>query len=208
MLKNYRLSDDIAFRFSTGLGGVAPQRREVRDVGEPDQRRRVPLQPVHGLRDLRRAPVGRHRHLRVPRRELPEAIFDIKKPPGENHFITPVRGADRFDPVGEYDVPSMISWADTERDLTAWLGNAMQWNALDELYRLEDEPRIRRGPTGDAARRAPPARGLAQAHHLRPLLLHVHQVLGRRRRPQVLQPLRLALRRLHQLHERARQPPP
>ena len=31
----------------------------------------------------------------------------------------------------------MISWADTERDLSAWLGNAMQSNALHELYSLE-----------------------------------------------------------------------
>ena len=31
----------------------------------------------------------------------------------------------------------MISWADTERDLSAWLGNAMQSNALHELYKLE-----------------------------------------------------------------------
>ena len=33
----------------------------------------------------------------------------------------------------------MISWADTERDLSAWLGNAMQSNALYELYRLEQQ---------------------------------------------------------------------
>ena len=31
----------------------------------------------------------------------------------------------------------MTSWADTERDLSAWLGNAMQTNAQTELYRLE-----------------------------------------------------------------------
>jgi alpha-amylase len=44
---------------------------------------------------------------------------------------------DRYEPAGEIDVPSMISWADTERDLSAWLGNAMQSNALHELYKLE-----------------------------------------------------------------------
>ena len=35
------------------------------------------------------------------------------------------------------DVPSITSWADTERDLSAWFGNAMQESALTELYRLE-----------------------------------------------------------------------
>ena len=42
---------------------------------------------------------------------------------------------------GQYDVPHMVSWADTERDLSAWLGNAMQSNALHELYRLESDIR-------------------------------------------------------------------
>ena len=39
--------------------------------------------------------------------------------------------------MGEYDVPEYISWADTERDLTAWRGNSMQHNALEETYRVE-----------------------------------------------------------------------
>jgi alpha-amylase len=39
--------------------------------------------------------------------------------------------------IGTVDVPHIISWADTERDLSAWLGNAMQSNAIHELYRIE-----------------------------------------------------------------------
>ena len=35
------------------------------------------------------------------------------------------------------DVPELVSWADTERDLSAWLGNPMQQNAIEELYKLE-----------------------------------------------------------------------
>ena len=45
---------------------------------------------------------------------------------------------DCYQPVGEYDVPYTTSWADTERDLSAWLGNSMQQNAAVELYRLEE----------------------------------------------------------------------
>ena len=64
LLKNYRLSDDIAFRFSNRiLGAVAADGRKIRQLGQPDQRQRIHLQPVHGLRNLRRASVGRHRHL-------------------------------------------------------------------------------------------------------------------------------------------------
>ena len=68
--------------------------------------------------------------------KLPEAVFDVA--PGQNHFATPSEVLEQFDSVGTYDVHEYISWADTERDLTAWRGNAMQWNALEEMYRLED----------------------------------------------------------------------
>ena len=71
-------------------------------------------------------------------------IFDFMRHlPGEilknsdNNFMTPSQVVDSFEPAGEVDVPHMISWADTERDLTAWLGNAMQSNALLETYKLE-----------------------------------------------------------------------
>ncbi len=67
--------------------------------------------------------------------DLPRAIFDTH--PGENHFITPTEAFTNFDAQGEYDCPHMTSWADSERDLSAWLGNAMQSNALHELFRLE-----------------------------------------------------------------------
>ncbi|MEO1088899.1 MAG: alpha-amylase, partial [Acidobacteriota bacterium] len=43
----------------------------------------------------------------------------------------------------------MISWADTERDLSAWVGNAMQSNALTELYKLE--PKASRAGERDPA---------------------------------------------------------
>jgi alpha-amylase len=38
--------------------------------------------------------------------------------------------------MDEIDVHNYISWADLERDLTAWLGNKMQQSAIEELYRL------------------------------------------------------------------------
>jgi len=44
-----------------------------------------------------------------------------------------------LEPVGEIDSPHIVSWADTERDLSAWTGNKMQQSALKELYFLESE---------------------------------------------------------------------
>jgi len=46
-------------------------------------------------------------------------------------------GPDRFAARSAIDVPHMVSWADPERDLSTWLGNAMQSNALHELFKLE-----------------------------------------------------------------------
>ena len=66
-------------------------------------------------------------------RHLPRAVLRSR----DNDFKTPSQCAAAYPTSGEYDVPHMISWADVERDLSAWLGNAMQANALHELYRLE-----------------------------------------------------------------------
>ena len=52
-------------------------------------------------------------------------------------FITPSEVAARFEPVASLDVPHFMSWADAERDLTAWLGNDMQNDAIESVYRLE-----------------------------------------------------------------------
>ena len=68
-------------------------------------------------------------------KHIPEEIF--RHP--DNDFKMPSEVIDSYDSVGELDVPHMISWADLERDLSAWIGNAMQSNALHEVYRLEDQ---------------------------------------------------------------------
>ena len=66
-------------------------------------------------------------------RHLPEQI--LKHP--DNEFKTRSEIVQAYEPVDTVDVPHLISWADTERDLSAWLGNAMQSNAIHELYQLE-----------------------------------------------------------------------
>jgi alpha-amylase len=133
LLKNYRLSDDIAFRFSNRNWSQWPLTAEkfARWVNQ-----------INGNGFLCNLfmdyeTFGEHQWADT-------GIFDfIRHVPGEvlkhpdNNFVTPSEAIDRHEPVGEIDVPHMISWADTERDLSAWLGNAMQSNALHELYKLE-----------------------------------------------------------------------
>lgn len=133
LLKNYRLSDDIAFRFSNRAWEQWPLTAEkfARWVNQING---------HGFLCnlfMDYETFGEHQWAETGIfdfiRRLPAEVFNQ----GGNEFITPSQAIDKYDAVGEIDVPHMISWADTERDLSAWLGNAMQSNALHELYKLE-----------------------------------------------------------------------
>ena len=137
LLKNYRLSDDIAFRFS--------------NQGWPEWPLTAPkfaqwIADVHGNGNVVNLfmdyeTLGEHQWEDTGifdfLRHLPEELF--KHP--DNDFKTPSEVVDSYEAVGEFDVPYEISWADIERDLSAWLGNAMQSNALYELYQLESQVR-------------------------------------------------------------------
>lgn len=141
MLKNYRLSDDIAFRFSNRSWSEWPLTTEkfAKWVNQINGDGFV----CNLFMDYET--FGEHQWADT-------GIFDfLAKLPEEvlksgNDFKTPGECVTAIEPVGEYDVPHMISWADTERDLSAWLGNAMQSNALHELYKLEQPIKA----TGDA----------------------------------------------------------
>ena len=134
LLKNYSLSDDIAFRFSNrtwnqwpltadkfarwihnvnGNGNVVNLFMDYETFGE------------HQWKDTGIFDFIRH---------LPARILEHP----DNNFKTPSEVIDAYEPVDTVDVPHLISWADTERDLSAWLGNPMQSNAIHELYRLEE----------------------------------------------------------------------
>jgi alpha-amylase len=140
MLKNYKLSDDIAFRFSNKAWEEYPLSAEkfaqwVHQINGDGYLCNL-FMDYETFGEHQWADTGIFQFLE----KLPEAVFDVaKKADGstENHFITPSEALQQFAPVGEYDVPNYISWADTERDLSAWRGNAMQHNALEETYRVE-----------------------------------------------------------------------
>lgn len=140
LLKNYKLSDDIAFRFGNKGWEEYPLSAEkfakwVHQINGDGYLCNL-FMDYETFGEHQWADTGIFQFLE----HLPTAIFDVaKKADGttENHFITPSEALAQFDPIGEYDVPDYISWADTERDLTAWRGNAMQHNALEETYRVE-----------------------------------------------------------------------
>ena len=133
LLKNYSLSDDVAFRFSDRSWSEWPLTADkfARWINKVNGNGNV----VNLFLDYET--LGEHQWEDTGifdfMRHLPEEI--LKHP--DNDFKTPTEVVKSYEPVGTIDVPNLISWADTERDLSAWLGNAMQSNAIHELYRLE-----------------------------------------------------------------------
>ncbi len=135
LLKNYSLSDDIAFRFSNRAWSEWPLTAEkfARWISRANGNGYV----VNLFMDYET--FGEHQWKDTGifdfMRHLPEHV--LKHP--DNDFKTPSEVIQCYEPVDTVDVPHLISWADIERDLSAWLGNAMQSNAIHELYRLEKE---------------------------------------------------------------------
>ncbi len=133
LLKNYRLSDDIAFRFSNRQWKEYPLMADkfARWINHVNGNGQV----INLFMDYET--FGEHQWEDTGifdfLSHLPEEV--LKHP--DNDFLTPSEVIKRYEPVGVVDMPHIVSWADTERDLSAWLGNAMQSNALHEVYRLE-----------------------------------------------------------------------
>jgi len=133
LLKNYSLSDDIAFRFSNPDWKEYPLTADK--FAHWVNRANGNGQCINLFMDYET--FGEHQWEDTGifsfMYHLPEEV--LKHP--DNSFMTPSEVIDAYDAVDVVDVPRIISWADTERDLSAWLGNAMQSNALHEIYKFE-----------------------------------------------------------------------
>jgi alpha-amylase len=142
LLKNYKLSDDIAFRFSNkgwkeypltaekysnwissinGNGNIVNLFMDYETFGE------------HQWEDT-----GIFRFMQ----HLPGNILSNK----DNNFMTPSEVVEAYDPVAELDVHAPISWADMERDLSAWKGNPIQESALNNIYAIEKNIKLTNNP--------------------------------------------------------------
>ena len=61
-------------------------------------------------------------------------------------FATATEICESTPSVGNLDVPDTLSWVDEERDVSCWLGNAMQREAFNKLYSVADRVRIAQDP--------------------------------------------------------------
>ena len=130
LLKNYKLSDDIAFRFSDQGWNEWPLDADkyAKWLDQvPDEN-----QVVNLFMDYET--FGEHQWEETGIFEFMKALPEkIIKNPGFV-FSTPSELSEKLEAVSPIYVPNPISWADEERDLTAWLGNELQDEAYEKLY--------------------------------------------------------------------------
>ncbi|MEM5835042.1 MAG: polysaccharide deacetylase family protein [Candidatus Aenigmatarchaeota archaeon] len=130
LLKHYRLSDDIAFRFSDRSWQEWPLTTEK----YTNWISQIQGDIVNIFMDYET--FGEHQWKETGIFDFLEE-FPIEALKRGIDFVLPSEAIKKFKPVADLDFPNYVSWADTERDLTAWIGNKMQQFAFNELYSLE-----------------------------------------------------------------------
>ena len=129
LLKNSGLSDDIAFRFSDRTWSDWPLTGEkylgwLKAAAQNDEIVNL-FMDYETFGEHQKAASGIFDFMKF----LPEVVLND----GEFEFVTPSQATKKHRPVAELDVPDPISWADEERDVTAWLGNELQNDAFNKL---------------------------------------------------------------------------
>ncbi len=133
LMKNYHLSDDIAFRFGDSEWNEWPLTADKFShwLSEDQNATNFNLfidYETFGEHQWDASGIfGFLEHL--PREWL--------KTSGHT-FMTASEAIEAYEPVDTVDVPQTVTWADTERDLSAWLGNSMQNCSIESLYKLTD----------------------------------------------------------------------
>lgn len=135
LLKNYKLSDDIAFRFGQKSWESWPLTTDkfVDWVNQTPWDQEI----INLFMDYET--FGEHQWEDTGIFEFMRALPSAVLGQSEFKFVTPSEASSFMKPVAKLEVPNAMSWADEERDLTAWLGNDIQDDAFESLYRLEDK---------------------------------------------------------------------
>ncbi|MFI5271177.1 MAG: glycoside hydrolase family 57 protein [Candidatus Saccharimonadales bacterium] len=134
LMKNYKLSDDVAFRFGDSNWAEYPLTADKFShwiSEDPDGSNFNLFMDYETFGEHQWHESGIFGFLE----HLPKEW--LKSP--DHSFMTVSEVIDSFDPVGQVDVPQTVTWADTERDLSAWLGNSMQSTAINSLYSLQQQ---------------------------------------------------------------------
>ena len=135
LLKNYRLSDDIAFRFSDRNWKEWPLTVEK-------YQNWVDMDCLNGelinlFMDFET--FGEHQWESTGIFAFMDKFIDSWLGVYDNKFLTVSEACETLEPDGEVSMPNTVTWADTERDLSAWLSNDMQEDAMKKLYQIRND---------------------------------------------------------------------
>lgn len=135
LLKNYHLSDDLAFRFGNKAWEQWPLSANTYTEWARAAAEGGPL--VNLFMDYET--FGEHQWADTGIFGFFEQMVGTWLANSDNTFYTVSDAVMAQPPADEISMPHTVTWADTERDLTAWLGNSMQQEALRHLYAMEDD---------------------------------------------------------------------
>jgi alpha-amylase len=130
LLKNYKLSDDIAFRFSNKGWEEWPLSVKKYEswIGVSKGETINLFMDYETFGEHQWEDTGIFKFMK----QLPDSLLE------HHSFVTPSELC-RLEAKDTVDIHHPISWADIERDLSAWLGNSMQHDAINQLYQLKEE---------------------------------------------------------------------
>ena len=135
LLRNFKLSDDIAYRFSNQDWSEWPLTAQkfsswIHEIDKKDELINL-FMDYETFGEHQWEGSGIFEFLKA----FPAEILSKK----QFVFSTPSEIASKYEPMAVLNVEHPISWADEERDLTAWLGNNLQREAFDNLYNLAED---------------------------------------------------------------------
>ena len=135
LMKNYRLSDDVAFRFSDKHWKEWPLTVDKYIQWLETDTLRGPL--INLFMDFET--FGENIWEDTGIFEFFEHLVYRWDRDKNNNFLTVSEACDSAEPTADISMPWTVTWADTERDLSAWLGNSMQHEAMKAVYEIKPE---------------------------------------------------------------------
>ena len=134
LMKNYKLSDDVAFRFGNQNWSEWPLTADkfahwLNETGDATNFNLFMDYETFGEHQWESTGIFDFMD-HLPREILKHPDFSFK---------TPSEVVDAYNARGVYDAHEFVSWADSERDLSAWLGNNMQQEALTKIYSISNQ---------------------------------------------------------------------
>ena len=130
LLRNYTLSDDIAFRFAANKVTAEQYVDWMKENAKDDE-------IVNLFMDYET--FGEHQGAETGIFNFMKALPGAVLADGTFSFVTPAEAVKKHKPVSDLPVDDPISWADEERDITAWLGNELQSEAFKKVYAMTEK---------------------------------------------------------------------